>query len=70
MLYSTAGFCMRGSVHWRLGLESLSEFFLALEVAPFDDGAAMSYGLVRASPSRRGRPIGPLDTLIAGHAVP
>ncbi len=28
----------------------------------------MSYGLVRASLSRRGKPIGPLDTLIAGHA--
>jgi tRNA(fMet)-specific endonuclease VapC len=48
--------------------EALSEFLLALEVAPFDDDAAMSYGLVRASLSRRGKPIGPLDTLIAGHA--
>jgi tRNA(fMet)-specific endonuclease VapC len=48
--------------------EALGEFLLALEVAPFDDDAAMSYGLVRASLSRRGKPIGPLDTLIAGHA--
>ena len=34
----------------------------------WDDDAAMSYGLVRASLSRRGKPIGPLDTLIASHA--
>ena len=48
--------------------EALSEFLLALEVASFDDDAAMSYGLVRASLARRGQPIGPLDTQIAGHA--
>lgn len=48
--------------------EALSEFLLALEVAPFDDDAAVSYGLVRAALARGGKPIGPLDTLIAGHA--
>lgn len=48
--------------------EALSEFLLALEVAPFEEEAAMSYGQVRASLARRGKPIGPLDTLIAGHA--
>ena len=48
--------------------EALSDFLLALEVAPFDDDAAMSYGLLRASLTRRGKPIGPLDTLIAAHA--
>ena len=48
--------------------EALSEFLLALEVAPFEEEAAMSYGQVRASSARRGKPIGPLDTLIAGHA--
>lgn len=48
--------------------EALSDFLLALEVAPFDDDAAMSYGEVRAKLARRGKPIGPLDTLIAGHA--
>ena len=48
---------------------ALSEFLLALEIAAFDDQAAMHYGEVRASLARRGKPIGPLDTLIAGHAV-
>ena len=48
---------------------ALSEFLLALEVAPFDGGAALQYGQVRAALAASGKPIGPLDTLIAGHAV-
>ena len=48
---------------------ALGEFMLALEVAPFDDTAALHYGEVRASLERRGKPIGPLDTLIAAHAL-
>jgi tRNA(fMet)-specific endonuclease VapC len=48
---------------------ALAEFLLALEIAAFDDDAAMAYGQVRASPARRGTPIGPLDTLIAAHAL-
>jgi len=47
---------------------ALGEFLLALEVAPFDDAAAMRYGDIRAALARRGRPIGPLDTLIGSHA--
>ena len=46
----------------------MSDFLLALEIATFDDRAAMRYGEVRASLARRGKPIGPLDTLIASHA--
>jgi len=49
--------------------EALREFALALEIAAFDEDAAMQYGVVRAALARRGRPIGPLDTLIAAHAV-
>jgi len=48
---------------------ALSEFLMALEVAPFDDGAALHYGQVRVALARAGKPIGPLDTLIAGHAL-
>jgi tRNA(fMet)-specific endonuclease VapC len=48
---------------------ALSEFLLALEVAAFDDDAAMQYGEVRASLAQQGKPIRPLDTLIAGHAL-
>ena len=42
---------------------------MALEVAPYDYAAAMQYGDVRASLEQKGRPIGPLDTLIAAHAL-
>lgn len=48
---------------------ALSEFLLPLEVAPFDEAAAEVYGTVRAALERKGRPIGPLDTLIAAHAL-
>jgi tRNA(fMet)-specific endonuclease VapC len=48
--------------------EALEEFLLPLEVAAFDESAAMRYGDVRASLERCGTPIGPLDTLIASHA--
>lgn len=49
--------------------EALSEFLVALEVAGFDDAAAMTYGKVRASLQQRGKPVGPLDTLIGSHAL-
>lgn len=48
---------------------ALAEFLLPLEIAPFDEAAAVAYGDVRAMLERRGRPIGPLDTLIAAHAL-
>ena len=48
---------------------ALSEFLLALEVAPFDEAACVRYGMVRAKLEAAGKPIGPLDTLIAAHAL-
>ena len=49
--------------------EALSRFLLPLEVLAFGAEAAASYGRVRAALERAGTPIGPLDTLIASHAV-
>lgn len=49
--------------------EALSRFLMPLEVAIFDPEAAAAYGRVRADLERIGTPIGPLDTLIAAHAV-
>ena len=48
---------------------ALAEFVFALEIAAFDNDAAMTYGDVRASLARRGTPIGPLDTLMAAHVL-
>ena len=38
-------------------------------VVPFDEAACDRYGALRALLERRGSPIGPLDTLIAAHAL-
>ena len=42
---------------------------LSLIIAPFDAAAADAYGAVRSELRRRGTPIGPLDMLIAAHAI-
>jgi tRNA(fMet)-specific endonuclease VapC len=48
---------------------ALSEFLLPLEVAPFDEAVCARYSAVRAKLEAAGKPIGPLDTLIATHAL-
>ena len=49
--------------------EALALFLLPLEIAAFDYAAAEAYGRIRAALESAGTPIGPLDTLIAGHAA-
>jgi tRNA(fMet)-specific endonuclease VapC len=44
-------------------------FVSDVQVAPFDEAAAHRFGAVAASLSRRGRPIGAFDTLVAAHAL-
>jgi tRNA(fMet)-specific endonuclease VapC len=48
---------------------ALAEFILPLEVAPFDEEAASVYGSLRAELEKAGKPIGPMDMLIAAHAI-
>ncbi|MFI5002152.1 MAG: type II toxin-antitoxin system VapC family toxin [Reyranellales bacterium] len=47
----------------------LDRFAALLVVAPFDAAAATVYGEIRTLLERNGTPIGPLDTLIAAHAI-
>ena len=47
---------------------ALSKLLFVIDVVPFDDNAAIEYGLIRAWLESQGTPIGPLDTLIAAHA--
>lgn len=47
----------------------LAEFCAPLAILPFDSQAAEVYGAVRAALERAGTAIGPLDTLIASHAL-
>jgi tRNA(fMet)-specific endonuclease VapC len=49
--------------------EALVLLLLPLEIVGFDSAAAEAYGHVRAALESAGTPIGPLDTLIASHAV-
>ena len=55
---------------WRNTNETvLKEFLLDFQIATFDSPAAWLTGDVRANLERLGQPIGPMDTLIAAHAM-
>ena len=47
----------------------LERFLLEFEVMPFDRESARPYGRLRAVLQARGTPIGPMDFLIAAHAL-
>jgi tRNA(fMet)-specific endonuclease VapC len=49
--------------------KALDEFILPLEILPFDEEAALSYGDIRATLEKAGTPVGAMDMLIAAHAV-
>ena len=47
----------------------LIEACAPLEILPFDNNACATYGIVRCELESKGSSIGPLDTLIAAHAL-
>ena len=49
--------------------QALDQFLLPLTIVDFDQAAAVTYGDVRTFLERQGLPIGPLDMLIAAHAL-
>ncbi len=49
--------------------DALEEFLSPFEIAFFDRPAATTYGKIRASLENKRRPIGPMDLLIAAHAI-
>lgn len=49
--------------------EALTTFIASFQVISFDLDAAFIYGDLRAELQRRGTPIGPMDMLIAAHAL-
>ena len=57
------------SQHQAKNQAALDEFMLPLEVAAFDERATAVYGVLRAALEKQGTPIGPLDTMIAAHAL-
>ena len=48
---------------------ALTQFLLPLQIADFDNAAAIVYGNVRSALEKKGTSIGSLDTLIAAHAL-
>ncbi len=49
--------------------QAVEQFLVPLVVVPFDYESALVYGKLRAELGRQGTPIGPLDMLIAAHAL-
>ena len=50
-------------------LEALNQFMVPLDIKDFDYDATLQYGKIRADLEKGGILIGPLDTLIAAHAL-
>ena len=48
---------------------ALNQFTLPLEIAPFGEAAARTYGEIRATLEKSGTTIGALDMLIGAHAL-
>lgn len=48
---------------------ALAMLLANIEICDFDVDAADCYGSIRADLEKNGTPIGPLDTMIAGHAA-
>ena len=48
---------------------ALNEFLTPISILNFDYAAAIQYGIIRNELERKGTPIGPLDMLIAAHAI-
>ena len=50
-------------------LKRLKEFLVPFEVLPYDENASKYYGRIRSHLENQGNLIGPLDLLIAAHAL-
>ena len=49
--------------------EALEMFLAPLEILPFDEAAIWHYGELRSTLEKQGQVIGPMDTMIAAHAL-
>lgn len=55
---------------WRKANQTLlDEFILDFDVSDYDASAAVFYGELRTDLEKRGKPIGPMDMMIAAHAL-
>jgi tRNA(fMet)-specific endonuclease VapC len=57
------------SMHRGKNQRRLEEFLIPFEILSFDETAAKAYGHLRVQLEKSAQPIGPLDLLIAAHAL-
>ncbi len=50
-------------------MKRLDEFLRPFEIIPYDESASIQYGQIRSHLEKKGNVIGPLDMLIAAHAL-
>ncbi len=50
-------------------MQRLDEFLSPFEIIPYDESASIHYGEIRSYLEKKGTVIGPLDMLIAAHAL-
>jgi tRNA(fMet)-specific endonuclease VapC len=67
--YAELRFGAEKSANRHRNIEALERFLIPLELAEFEERAAISYGVIREGLERAGILIGPLDTLIGAHAL-
>lgn len=57
------------SAGFKKNTKRLEEFLNPFEILPYDENAARYYGKIRSQLENQGNVIGPLDMLIAAHAL-
>lgn len=57
------------SQHTKRNLQAIEAFLLPFEIVDYDYEASKYYGMIRANLEAKGKIIGSLDMLIAGHAM-
>ena len=50
-------------------IKRVEEFLYPFEILPYDESASREYGKIRSYLEKKGQIIGPLDMLIAAHAI-
>jgi len=61
------GACKSGKI--KSNCNRLEEFLYPFEILAYEESAAREYGRIRADLEKKGQVIGPLDMLIAAHAI-
>ena len=60
---------MAKSKYQKQNSKRLEEFLIPFEILPYDEAASNYYGMIRSQLKSEGKVIGPLDMLIAAHAL-